>query len=244
MSPVDRPVLLALASSVAMLSVGAYLVLGLWYPQPLWRATGVFRVSAIALLLHLVLTALLWIPWRNRRSVATQSTKNDAAVLGFLLLLVWIFSLSFIAQGRPVALVFAVDRVVLLRANEVRIEELASQETRYRSMRWTGPPPLLAAVPSSDERRMESIELAVAGFDIQQRPSHWVPLENRRDPLKEASGRFAAQSGDRDCLQPGLDPVEQGAPPWEVCLPLEGAVDGWVVQVDSTLQRYRLIGVD
>lgn len=223
---------LAILLAIGLLAVGGYAVLMHWYPQPLWRASGVLRTAAYALLAHLVLTMLLLLPWHRRERHSVQSIRNDVASLALLLVLNWLLNLSFLAQGRPVALVYSVDRVTVVRANELRMTEFALPGVLpIGEIRWSGPVPLVAARPSNDMERFNAIGLALAGYDLHQRPTRWEAPEQQRAQIE---GRA------RQLTDLPVNDVSSGSERWLGRLPLEGASGEWQVLVSETLDEYRL----
>lgn len=223
---------LAVLLSIALLAVGGCAVLMCWYPQPFWQASGVLRMAACALLAHVVLTLLLLMPWYRRERHSVQSIRKDVASLALLLALSWMLSLSFLAQGRPVALVYSVDRVTLVRANELRSTEFALPGVLpVAEIRWAGPVPLLAARPSNDVERLNAIGLALAGYDLHQRPSRWETPERQRAQIEERIVRLTDS--------PGND-VSPGRQRWLGHFPLDGTSGAWQLLVSETLDEYRL----
>lgn len=231
---------LALSISLLVLLAGAWLVLGCWYPRPFWSASGVLSLSAYAVTIHLGITALLVLPWRSRHKAQSRIV-SDIAVLLWILLLAALFSLSVLASVRPVALVYAVDRVVMVRANEVRNIELAWPDLAIQRLRWSGPLRLLEARPSSDRERFDSIQLALAGFDLPQRPARWMSI--RLDPrglLDKAQpvegGRGLSRQPPDAWLMDGVRLTHH--------LPLDGAKGEWVLAIDEQLRAYAPFKVD
>ncbi|WP_137922147.1 hypothetical protein [Hydrogenophaga sp. 2FB] len=223
---------LAILVSIALLALGIYAVLLCWYPPAFWRASGVLRMMMYALAAHVVVTMLLLIPWRNRKRQSPPSMRHDVIWLVFLLVLTWLLSLSFLAQGRPVALVFTVDRITLVRANELRSSEFALPGgVPIGGVRWSGKVPLLAARPSTDAERLNSIALAMEGYDLPQRPSRWEMPERQRAQI---SGRVlrAPNSQESD--------VSQESRRWLGRLPLDAASGEWQVLVSDELNDYWL----
>lgn len=222
----------AVLLSIALLAVGGCAVLMYWYPQPFWQTSGVLRMAAYALLAHVILTMLLLLPWYRRERHSLQSIRKDVACLVLLLALSWLLSLSFLAQGRPVALVYSVDRVTLVRANELRLTEFALPGVLpIEEIRWAGPVPLLAARPSNDVERFNAIGLALAGYDLHQRPSRWETPERQRAQIEErVRGSTDLQVND------GSSEGQR----WLGRFPLDGASGAWQVLVSDTLDGYRL----
>jgi hypothetical protein len=222
----------AIALAIGLLAAGGYAVLMHWYPQPFWQASGVLRMAAYALLAHVILTLLFLMPWRRRERRSVQSIRNDVALLALLLVLSWFLSLSFLAQGRPVALVYSVDRVTLVRANELRMTEFALPGVLpIAEIRWSGPVPLLAARPSNDLERLNAIGLALAGYDLHQRPSRWEAPERQRVQIEERVRRLTDS--------PANDVPSVGQR-WMGHLPLDGGSGEWQLLLSETLDEYRL----
>lgn len=159
--------------SLLVLLGGAWLVLGMWYPRQFWAATGVLALGAYAVVIHLGITAMLMLPWRSRLKAGSRVESDIAAIL-WILVAAGLFSLSVLANARPVALVHAVDRVSLVRASEIRTTELALPGLAVRSLRWSGSLLLFKVRPSTDWERFEAVQLAMKGFDLAQRPSRWA----------------------------------------------------------------------
>lgn len=223
---------LAALLSVGMLAVGGWAVLLQWYPPPLWRASGILRLVVYALSSHALVTMLLLLPWRNRQRQFAEAGRKDVAVLVLLLAVTWLLSLSFLAQGRPVALVFAADRIVWVRASDLRATEFALPGVvPISEIRWTGTVPLLAARPSTDSERLDSIGLAMAGYDLPQRPSRWEAAERQRAAIEERIRR-ASQL-------PSMN-LPTSNQRWLGRLPLDGVPGEWSVLVSESLDDYRL----
>ena len=227
-----QAVLAAAIASLVTLVAGAWLVLGCWYPVPYWRASGVLGIAAYAVLAHLGLSALLWLPWRNRNKDADE-VRADAAFLTFIIVGAALLSLSFLFSGRPVALVFAVDRIALVRANEIRATELAFQTPGSEGLRLSGPLRLVAARPSSDEERLNSIQLAMNGYDLHQRPNFWVPFETQAVQVLEKASRLNTAA---EAVTRRIAGVEGSSGRWTRHLPLAGVNGEWVVLLDDDLR--------
>lgn len=220
--------------SLLTLLTGAWFVLRLWYPQPYWQASGVLSVAAYAVLAHLGITALLFLPWRNR-SRYPDSVQSDVAFLMFVMLGAVLFSLSYLFAGRPVALVFAVDRVALVRANEIRTTELAFAGVLRKDLRLSGPLPLIAARQSSDAERLDSIQLAMAGFDVHQRPGFWVNINVQRVQLSQKARDIGELDELISARQFGLD---EARTKWSMFLPLAGVAGNWALLLDDELRSF------
>ncbi|MDZ4103610.1 MAG: hypothetical protein U1E12_18240 [Hydrogenophaga sp.] len=229
-----RAVQIAVAVSLLVLLAGACLVLRCWYPHAFWSASGVMGIAAYALGAHLGITALLYLPWRNRFK-EPGSVESDVALLVFLMLGASLFSLSYLFAGRPVALVFAVDRVVLVRANEIRTTELSFAGVLSKGLRVSGPLQLIAARQSSDAERLDSIQLAMAGFDLHQRPRFWVDIDVQRDQLSHKS---QSKNDLADSFARQMEGHNNNLTNWAIFLPLAGTHGNWALAIDKELKTF------
>lgn len=235
-----QAVLAAAIASLVTLVAGAWLVLVCWYPVPYWQASGVLGIAAYAVLAHLGLSVLLWLPWRNRNKDADE-VRADAAFLTFVFVGAALLSLSFLFAGRPVALVFAVDRIALVRANEIRATELAFQSPGSEGLRLSGPLRLVAARPSSDEERLNSIQLAMNGYDLHQRPNFWVPFEAQRAQALEKASHLNTPAA---LVTRRMAGAEWSSGRWTRYLPLAGVNGEWVVLLDDDLRLSDPVPID
>lgn len=231
---------LSLALSLLVLLGGVWVVLTVWYPRSFCSVSGIGRIGAYAVGVHLGLTALLILPWRSRGREGSR-VQFDVAVLTWILIAAALLSLSVLASGRPVALVYAVDRVTLVRANEIRASELATLGSIGPGLRWSGPLPLWATSPSKDADRLDAIQLAIAGFDLPQRPARWEPVQLHRALIVQSAKHVSSLKRARH--QPHSDAVirELGLSHY---LPMDGVTGHWVLAVDTQLRNYVPIELD
>lgn len=192
-------------------------------------------MGAYAVGMHLAITALLVLPWRSRAREGSQ-VQFDVAVLTWILVSAALFSLSVLASGRPVALVFAVDRVTMVRANEVRAVELAFQGATGQGLRWSGPLPLWATLPSSDADRFDSVQLAMSGFDLPQRPARWEHVEKHRELLVKSAHPVATLK-EKQHLR-GSNAVTVDKLGLSHYLPMDGVTGHWILAMDTRLRSY------
>lgn len=225
------------AASLSMLFAlgGALAVLVLWYPAGTWRASGLVPAGLAVLCVHLAFMPLYTIFWINQKK-AYSIMLGDVICILLIQLSAGLYGLSVLAEGRPVAMVFSVDRIVLVTANSVRLNELALLSDRHR-LRWSGPLPLFASRASTDEERLSAIQLAMAGYDLAQRPSYWIPIDEQAQALR-ARWRHVADWRDVNRQSPVL---EEGAVRDLYVVPLETRSGDWMLLMDSRLNIKQLV---
>jgi hypothetical protein len=167
---------LALSAIVAIAVVS--LLLLVWYPGPLYEASGggrlTFLLIAIDVVVGPVLTLLVF-------KAGKPGMKFDLAVIAILQLAFLAYGLSVISAARPAFVVFAIDRFVAVSANQLTDERLAeASDPAYARAPWTGPVRVAAKRPTDpgDEDRVLTSFLA-GGGDLERFPKFYEPYEAR-----------------------------------------------------------------
>jgi hypothetical protein len=167
---------LALSAIVAIAVVS--LLLLVWYPGPLYEASGGERLTVLLLAIHVVvgpvLTLLVF-------KAGKRGMKFDLAVIAILQLAFLAYGLSVIAAARPAFVVFAIDRFVAVSANQLTDERLAeASDPAYARTPWTGPIQVAARPPSdpADEDRVLTSFIAGTG-DLERFPEFYEPYASR-----------------------------------------------------------------
>lgn len=92
----------------------------LWYPSPLFNATGVkhlyFTMLGVDLILGPLLTFIIY-------KKGKETLKMDLIVVALIQLSAIFYGMYSMYQGRPVWITYVVDRFELVRANEILDEE-------------------------------------------------------------------------------------------------------------------------
>lgn len=168
-----------LVISVAVVALAALLVFAVWYPSP-WRqllgVAGIFGlVVAVDLVCGPLLTLVLASPRKSRKERWV-----DLSLVGTIQLIALAYGLWSVFGARPVALVFEVDRLTIIGANEVQTEQLSAAPEGLRALPWAGVKLAGARGPSSSAESLESLDMSLQGVTPAMRPSWWVPYDSVR----------------------------------------------------------------
>jgi hypothetical protein len=184
---------LALSAVVAIAVVS--LLLLVWYPGPLYEASGgerlTFLLVAIDIVVGPILTLLVF-------KAGKRGMKFDLTAIALLQAAFLAYGLSVISAARPAFVVFAIDRFVAVSANQLTDARLAeAADPRFAHASWTGPVWVIAKRPSdpADEDRILDSFIAGAG-DIERFPKFYEPYDahgadagKRAKPLAELRGK-------------------------------------------------------
>jgi len=176
-------------SIVVALAVGI-LLLGVWYPPPYFHAAGADQLILLLVGVDLALGPLLTlIVFRSGK----RGLAFDLATISLLQTAALIYGLSVVLQSRPIFLVGAVDRFVLVSANEITDDDLAAgSEDAFRSRSWTGPRLVSAVLPTDPKERSDLIDMAFTGRDIQNLPKYYRPYASVSQDLTAKAKPFAS----------------------------------------------------
>jgi len=134
-----------------------------------------------------ILTLLLASPFKS-----TRERWADFSLVGAIQLLALLYGLHSLWAARPVVLAFEVDRLVIVTANEVQIDDLAKAPAGMRQLPWGGMIKVNTRKALNNDEFMQSMEMGMAGVSPSMRPSWWLPWSSASDEIK-ARARPATQ---------------------------------------------------
>jgi hypothetical protein len=157
-------------SAVIALMAGA-LFFGLWYPPPFFKAAGADELMTLLVGVDLAVGPLLTlIVFRSGK----KGLKFDLIVIAVAQTAALVYGASIVLESRPIFLVGAVDRLVLVGSNEVQDADLADGRERvFRSRSWTGPQLVAIEMPTDEKGRSDLAFSALAGRDAQNLPKYY-----------------------------------------------------------------------
>ena len=236
---------LALSFVVALLS--AALVFGLFYPPPFRAMLGVGAIFLLVLAVDVVcgplLTFVLADPKKSRRE-----RWIDFSLVGLIQMLALAYGLHSVWTARPVAIVFAVDQLVVVTANEIDAADLPNAPPRMRRLPAFGVVKAGTRRATNSDERMDSLERELAGQPPATRPSWWIPWHRQLDEVrlsaKPLTELIARRPRDAQVLRDAAN--KAGADPSVlVYLPLTNAkVKDWVALLDADLNIKAYAQVD
>lgn len=185
-SPSTKSRLLAgsvhLGLSALIASAAAALIFLVWYPSPMAAALGVGSLVLILIGVDVTMGPVITTIVYDR---AKKSLRFDLAVVGLLQLAALLYGLHTIFAGRPVYLVFNVDRFDLVAASDVDIASLqkALSDGKDGLPLW-GPRTVAVRAPQDAAERNNVLMASVnGGPDLPQLPAYFVPYADERETV-------------------------------------------------------------
>jgi len=165
--------------SLAVAGLAAALVFGLWYPGAYRLLSGGRELFLLVTTVDVILGPLLTLVIFDLRK-GWPHIRRDLAIIGCIQLAALLYGLHTVYVARPVALVFEVDRLRVVTANDVHEPDLPKARPEYQAMPLTGPWLLGTREIQQGDDRNDAIFLGLEGVDIGMRPNFWQPYEQSK----------------------------------------------------------------
>ena len=181
--------------SLGMALASAAVVFGLWYPSPYRQLLDVHHIFVLVLAVDVVcgplLTLVLASPKKSRRE-----RWLDFSLVGAIQLAALAYGMHSVWAARPVALVFEVDRLSVVTANEVLHDGLPKALPEFRDLPFAGVLKAGTRKPANGAEMMRSLDLSLGGVPLAAQPDWWQPwadslpaMRQRAKPLAELMAR-------------------------------------------------------
>jgi hypothetical protein len=170
---------------VAIAATVITVMLGVWYPGPLFEAAGgnglLYILVGVDVILGPLLTLVVF-------KSGKRGMKFDLTVIGLVQVAALAYGVHIVFLARPAFIVFIKDRFELATVAELDPAELAAAKyPQFRSPGWSGPQLVAADMPTDPAERTKVVLAAVAGYDLQNFPRYFVPYAERsKDVLAKA----------------------------------------------------------
>ncbi|MDQ9020643.1 TfpX/TfpZ family type IV pilin accessory protein [Acinetobacter sichuanensis] len=159
------------------------LVFLVWYVTPLSKAVDVTHIFLMILAIDVILgPTLSFIVYKEGK----KSLKFDLFVIILIQLSALIYGIYTIEQGRPVWLVYNVDRFELIRKNELISDNINQVKTPFKNPPMGYPQYIGVLLSKNIKQKNEDLFIEVMnGVSIAHRPERYVPLEKVKPQIQQ-----------------------------------------------------------
>ena len=191
-----------------------------WYPLPLSKATGVTHIFLMMLAIDIVLGPFFtWLVYKDGK----KTLVFDLTVIILIQISALGYGIYNIAQGRPVWVVYSVDRFDLVRSNELYMKNIQQ-------------------APKKDpkQRNQDMFEEILGGVAISQRLERYMELDKAKAQIQKRAQNLALlqQYNEPDLVQKTLSKYPQA----NAFVPLKAnAVDMTVLIHKETAQVVKIV---
>lgn len=218
-----------LAVSVVVSLCAVLWVFLVWYPTPLAKAVGLTGIFLMMVAIDVIIGPLLSLVVYKE---GKKTLKMDLAIIAILQVSALGYGLYNIAEGRPVWLVYNVDRFELVRYNDIYKGAIDKAKPEYRQAGWLMPQYVATAFATdAKERGDNTLEEVMAGISLAQRPERYVPLVQATDGIKKRALSLDGLDNYNDKAQ--VQSLLKNYPSANAYLPLKATQTDMTVLVDK-----------
>ena len=172
-----------LAVSVVIALLVLSVVFFVWYPAPLAKAVGVTHIFLMLIAIDVIMGPMLSLLVYKE---GKKTLKFDLTVIILLQLSALGYGLHSIADGRPVWIVYSVDRFDLVKNNEIYPKHLDQAQAKYQQPSWFAPQYAAAQFAQENKQRQQDMfDEILGGVDISQRPERYVELSKATAQIQQ-----------------------------------------------------------
>lgn len=209
-----------------------------WYPQPLAKAVGVTHIFLMMVAIDVILGPILGLLVYKE---GKKTLKFDLTIIILIQLSALVYGLSSIAQGRPVWLVYNVDRFELVRNNEIIDINTQKAQAQFRTPSWFNPNFAAVEIAKNNEERSKNMfEELLGGVSLAQRPERYVVLAQVKLQIQKHAQNLNELEKYNSKQQ--VKEILQKYPSADVWVPLKAnAIDMVILMNKSTAQVVKIV---
>jgi hypothetical protein len=224
----------------------ATLLYFLWFPSPYFIAAGASKLIIVLVGVDIglgpLLTLLVVSPYKPRKLIIL-----DLSIISMIQVIAFAYGVHLIAVARPVFVVAAVDRLVLVSADELTDTDLAQgSQPAFRTRSWTGPQ-LVGVWPPKGGKGFDVVQQVMAGGkDLDQLPKFYMPYDQVVDKLMQRAKPLSQLKNVNIYQRKQLEQLQAGVGGGLLlALPLErGQHDYTVIMSPETRRPIRILPID
>lgn len=115
-----------------------------------------------------------------------KSLKLDLSIIVLLQLSALLYGIYSIEQGRPVWMVYSVDRFELVRKNEIILENINQAKPQFQQLSWLKPQFVATQFAQDVKQRNDDMFTEVfGGISLAQRPERYVDFAQAKAQLQK-----------------------------------------------------------
>ena len=158
------------------------LVFFVWYPAPLAKAVGVTHIFLMMLAIDGIVGPMLGLLVYKE---GKKSLKFDLSVIILIQISALCYGIYSIAQGRPAWLVYSIDRIELIRNNDIQQQPNVNIKPEYQSPTWTGPQYVGVLLSEDKKQKQNDMFNAVFGLTLAKQPDRYVTFNKVQPDIQK-----------------------------------------------------------
>ncbi len=171
--------------SLILAGLAALLVFGVWYPYPYAELTGGLALYKLVISVDIVCGPLLTLIFASP-SKKLKERMVDFFLIGMIQLAALIYGLHSVSLARPVVVAFEADRMNVVTATEVDVNDLSHAPKDLQDLSWFGVRRVGLREAMSPDEANQSLDLSLKGIEPSMRPSWWLPdSQQEREKIRK-----------------------------------------------------------
>lgn len=172
-----------LVISLIVAGLSLFLIFYIWYPNPFHNALGVGQIVWLMLGIDVILGPILTLIIAKQ---GKKSLKIDFMVIAVVQLLALFYGLYSINKGKPVAIVFDVNRFELVQQHMIQGKDNQKILNEYKQLQNTSIP-VISVRPAQNDKELEQRikEELEMNRSSSANPQLYEPLEKNMDIIIE-----------------------------------------------------------
>lgn len=163
----------------------AILVFCVWYPHPYRQMLGGLGLFVLVTAIDVVCGPLLTVVLANPKKSA-QEVVVDIGLVALIQISALIYGLHTVAIARPVAVVFEVDRFVVVSAVDIHQESLDKATKPFNRLPYFGVERVAIRQAKSAEEANLDLEFSLQGIEPSMRPDRWeIESDKTREMIRQ-----------------------------------------------------------
>ncbi|NCI78003.1 TfpX/TfpZ family type IV pilin accessory protein [Acinetobacter kanungonis] len=215
-----------------------FIIFYIWYPAPLAKAVGVTYIFLMLIIVDILVGPILGLIVYKK---GKKSLKFDLMVIVLIQFSALSYGIYSIAQGRPVWLVYAVDRFEVVRNNEIFDKNIQQAQIQFQNPSWFKPEYVAVQFAKDSKQRSEDMFAEIfSGIALSQHPELYVPINQARSQIQQRS--LSLNLLDKFNAKGRVKEVLEKYPQANAYLPLKAnAVDMTVLINKDTTQIIKIV---
>ena len=209
----------------------------IWYSSPLTKAVGVTHIFLMLLVIDVIVGPILGLLVYKERK---KSLKFDLTVIILLQLSALFYGIYSIEQGRPVWIVFNVDRFELVRKNEIVDQNVNHAQPQFQQPSWLKPQFVAMEFAKNIEQRNNDMFAEVlGGISIAQRPERYVDFIQAKQQIQQRAQKLELLQQYNN--KSDVEKILAQYPQVTAFLPLKASVMDMTVLVDQNSNVVKIV---
>lgn len=165
------------------------LVFFIWYPAPLAKAVGVTHIFLMLLAIDVIIGPILGLLVYKE---GKKTLRFDLSVIIAIQIVALCYGVYSIERGRPVWIVYNVDRFEVVRNNEIILDHIDQAKPQFQYVSWIKPQ--IVAIKSAENVQQHTNDMFIevlGGISLAQQPERYVELTQVKNQIQQRAKNLA-----------------------------------------------------